>query len=122
MRKLLPLAVCLLGIGTSHAGLMFERGVDRIRDEARATLASASGWKANDVSVAELQRASVQPLTNYGSIKREYIKFSWAERSDRASAVTATPVVEHSVPEPGTLTLLALGLIAVGAVRRRPAR
>lgn len=121
MRKLLPLAVCLMGIGTSHAGLMFERGIDRIRDEAKATLADPSSWRADDAGVASVQRARVQPQANYGAIKREYIKFSWAERGNRAGAVTA-PVVEHSVPEPGTLALLALGLIAVGAFRRRPAR
>jgi len=106
MRKLIPLAVCLLGIGTSHAGLIVDRGLDSIRQDARATLATEK----------------IGALTNYGAIKREYIKYSWTGRAVKpidAVAVTAETV---SVPEPGTLALLALGLIAIGVVRRRPVR
>lgn len=120
MRKLIPLAVCLLGIGTSHAGLMFDRGVDRVRDEAKTSLlASASSWHGFDVNVSELRRADIGPLANYGSIKREYIKYSWAGLESQPSALTTGP---DTVPEPGTLALLAASLLAVGVARRRRTR
>jgi hypothetical protein len=106
MRKLIPLAVCLLGIGTSHAGLIVDRGVDSIRTEARAALASEK----------------LGSLTNYGEIKREYIKYSWTGRPVRPIDTVAVTTATVSVPEPGTLAMLALGLIAVGVVRRRPVR
>jgi hypothetical protein len=111
MRTVTTLAVCLLGIGTSHAGLIVDRDAGKIHD-----VATASSWRGNQL---QLRQTDLDVSTNYSAIKREHIKFSWSSNG-RGNAARVEPTL--SVPEPGTLALLALGLIGVGIARRRQPR
>ncbi len=123
----------LLSIATCFIGTSFARPINPLTERIHDGAAKAS-IVLDTVGIAR-EFARIHPVDfsltpNYSGIKSVYIKHSWWTGAEtgvspqwpvlNGGGGDSSPSV--SVPEPGTLALIALGLIGLAFTRRRHPR